>query len=161
MTAPGWYNEGKKLNEGEVYAFTFEKLITLSDEEEYMVMEDPFGIRHLVTYKYYKKYGLNPGTVVNCLVDKINCTGRVFLEPEHPVYKTGTKAFFRFPDSRNFIYQNNSPELLVSDIFGNEIIVEFPEVIGICNLTDGLYCLVEGFKKGLPLLKAIIPTGPV
>ncbi|MHC1774212.1 MAG: hypothetical protein AB9834_02245 [Lentimicrobium sp.] len=152
MTAPGWYNEGKKLAEGEVYAFTFEKLITLSDGEDYMVMEDPFGIRHMITYKYYLNYGLKPGTTVNCVVDKINCTGRVFLEPEHPVYKKGTKFLFEFVRIQVSADRIDMSEIVVRDIFGNEIIAEFHAGIVTRHLTDGLYCQVDGFKKGRPVL---------
>ncbi len=154
MTTPGWYNEGKKLTEGEVYAFTFKKLVTLSDGEDYMVMEDPFGIRHMITYKYYMKYGLKPGTTVNCVVDKINCTGRVFLEPEHPVYKKGAKFFFEFVRIQLSTDRIDMSEIVVSDIFGNEIIAEILDGIVPRPLTESSYYQVEGFKKGRPVLNA-------
>jgi hypothetical protein len=152
MTTPGWYNEGKKLTEGEVYAFTFEKLITLSDGEDYMVMEDPFGIRHMIMYKYYMNYGLKPGTTVHCMVDKINCTGRVFLEPEHPVYKPGKKFLFEFIRIQPCADLSERSEIVVRDIFGNEITTEFNNGNVPRQISGGLYCQVEGFKKGLPVL---------
>ncbi len=158
MTAPGWYNEGKKLTEGEVYAFSFEKLITLSDEEDYMVMEDPFGIRHMIMYKYYMHYGLKPGTTVHCMVDKINCTGRVFLEPEHPVYKKGTKFLFEFVRIQPCTDRSEMSEIVVRDIFGNEIIAEFCAGVVTHHLNGGLQYQVEGFKKGKPVLNTALPA---
>jgi hypothetical protein len=157
MTAPAWYNDGKKLIEGETYTFNFIKIIPLSDNMNYMQMEDPFGIRHLVPYEFYSQYGLKPGNTVICRVDKINCTGRVFLEPEHPYYKSGESTLFKIsrfeyksePDIRSVI--------IVMDIFGNEISIELENGSMIEQNASHLLCVVNGFKKGKPVLTIIYP----
>jgi len=155
MTAPGWYNEGKKLIEGETYPFQFIRIIPLSDNMNYMLMEDPYGIRHLVPYDYYIQYDLVTGSTINCRVDKINCTGRVFLEPEHPHYKIGSRGNFdllRIEKSQN---DEKIHCLIVLDIFGNEVIMEVCDEIQDNLQNSKINCLIEGIKKGVPVLKFI------
>ena len=154
MTAPAWYNNGKKLGEGDVLSFAYRKLIKLSDGEEYMVFEDPFSIRHMIPYVYYKDYCLEPGIDVVCRVDRINCTGRVFLEPEHPVYIPGNIEKF----SISSVFYDESAEcdfirITVYDVFGNEIGCEISR-----NNTDNMKpgdiveLKIAGLKKGKPIL---------
>ncbi len=156
MTAPGWYNEGKKLIEGETYPFQFIRIVPLSDNMNYMLMEDPYGIRHLVPYEYYIQYGIQTGSTVNCRIDKINCTGRVFLEPEHPFYKMGSTFYFEIVGFKEADKQNTHLVYIVKDAFGNEIFVESERGF-LNNLEKGqLSCLIEGFKKGKPVLKLVV-----
>ena len=152
MTAPAWYNDGKILKVGEVYPFNFIKLEMLGDGEQYMILEDLFGMRHMVMYGHFVNYNLTPGQKVNCRVDKVNCTGRVILEPEHPVYKIGAIAEFtilriepgKSPDCRDVV--------IVSDLFGNEIHLEANT--SVLKLTDNkIDCLIDGLKKGKPVLR--------
>lgn len=155
MTAPGWYNEGKKLIEGETYPFQFIRIVPLSDNMNYMLMEDPYGIRHLVPYDYYDQYNLQTGSTVNCRIDKINCTGRVFLEPEHPFYQTGSTFYFEIVRFQEADKRNSLPVYIVKDAFGNEIFVESER--GFLNKREKgqLCCLIKGFKKGKPVLSLI------
>jgi hypothetical protein len=157
MTAPAWYNDGKKLTEGETYAFNFLKVVPLSDEMNYMLMEDPFGIRHLVPYEFYSQYGLKPGNTVICRVDKINCTGRVFLEPEHPYYIRGKTAQFKISRFQSGSEPDARFGVFVFDIFGNEISIEAEDGSLIEQNSGHLSCLVNGFRKGKPVLSLIHP----
>jgi len=153
MTAPGWYNEGKKLIEGVTYPFLFIRIVPLSDNMNYMLMEDPYGIRHLVPYDYYIQYNLVAGSTINCRVDKINCTGRVFLEPEHPHYKIGTKGNFELLSIEKSLNDEKIYFLIVQDIFGNEVIMEVSEEIQENLQNRQINCLVEGIKRGVPVLR--------
>ncbi|MFH1119211.1 MAG: hypothetical protein V1775_05265 [Bacteroidota bacterium] len=155
MTAPAWYNDGKKLIEGETYVFHFIKIVPLSDKMNYMLMEDPYGIRHLVPFEYYIHYKLVPGSKINCLVDKINCTGRVFLEPEHPRYKIGSVSGFNLLGTKQ---DKDYSVLVVADIFGNEIQVEIPDGHKVEPVNGSVYCKIEGFKKGKPILSFDLPA---
>jgi len=162
MTAPAWYNDGKKLCEGVTYPFNFIKLVPLSDHMNYMLMEDPYGIRHLVPYEFYISYNLQPGNVVCCRVDKINCTGRVFLEPEHPHYQTGSVEGFSFVGIKQDKQKDGDKctlgsVMVVADVFGNEIRVEMPEGCFVEPLNGSVFCRIEGFKKGKPLLSLSLP----
>jgi len=44
---------------------------------------------------FYQNYGIKPGNLLHCRIDKINCSGRVFLEPEHPFYQVGKQYVFK------------------------------------------------------------------
>ncbi|PKO97263.1 MAG: hypothetical protein CVU14_10810 [Bacteroidetes bacterium HGW-Bacteroidetes-9] len=152
MTAPAWYNDGKILKVGEVYPFNFIKLVMLADGEQYMIMEDIFEMRHMVMYCHFLKYNLTPGQKVNCRVDKVNCTGRVILEPEHPVYKIGSVAEFAVLRIESGKSPESLDKVIVSDIFGNEI--HFETKTSELNLSDNkIDCLIEGLKKGKPILR--------
>ncbi len=73
--------------EGESILFKIKKLIELAENEEYYVLEDSLGQRQLLKAEYYKNYGFKTGQKIICRIDHINCSGKIFLEPEHPFYK--------------------------------------------------------------------------
>ena len=153
MTSPAWYNEEKKLKEGDVLSFSYIRLIQLSDGEDYMVFEDPFGIRHMVPYSYYRKYPVQPGMEIVCRVDRINCTGRVFLEPEHPFYTSGKNAAFSVISVENISAARDIVRITVIDIFGNEIFTEInkPSATEI-KAGEMIEFRVETVLKGKPVL---------
>jgi hypothetical protein len=153
MTAPGWYNEGKKLEEGKVYRFRFVKTTLLSDGQDYMVFEDPYAIRHLIPFDFYRPYGLQPDSEVRCLVDRINCTGRVFLEPQHPHYTVGEVYYFRIVETRPASGEELTDRLVVSDVFGNKIVVTVPDTDFIDKSSSELKCEVVKIRKGVPELR--------
>ncbi len=85
----------KKLKEGKSYAFIINKQISIPGSGElHFVLIGPDKKRYLLKSSHYEHYGLKVGGKVICIVDKINCTGQVFLEPEHPYYKIGQKYDF-------------------------------------------------------------------
>jgi hypothetical protein len=90
------YKEVRKLNPGSVYKFQILKKIRFPDRKTYFVLRDPFGDKHLLPTKPYKSYQIEPGNTLFCHVDKINCQGRLFLEPLHPRYHIGNEYFFKF-----------------------------------------------------------------
>lgn len=161
MTAPAYFNNGKMLRTGVDYLFAFIRVVKLQDDQEYMVMEDPFGIRHMVPFACYRSYKLVPGSTVLCRVDKINCTGRVYLEPEHPVYKRGETVRMpligNLPDSGD----SNTSGLRVRDVFGNELVPEggHPEPGMFQSGMISVY--IAGFRKGKPLLRLNPPAGSI
>lgn len=63
------------------------KEISLPGIENHFVMEDINGNKHLMPSDPYKDYPIKIGDIINCYIDKINCIGKVFIEPEHPYYK--------------------------------------------------------------------------
>jgi hypothetical protein len=124
MSSSGYYKQGKKLEEGNNYSFKYVKLATLSDNNEYMILEDQFGIRHTIPYDYYRKYNMVLDSMIECKVEKINCTGRVFLEPKHPVYKEGEEFIF-FMSS--IVETNGGYTASLIDCFGNIIKADIKE----------------------------------
>lgn len=77
-----------KLEEGKMYRFFVDKILTLPDDN-YFLLIDEWNKKHLLPQKYYTNYSIKIGTHINCHVNKINCNGKIFLEPEHPIYKMG------------------------------------------------------------------------
>lgn len=122
-----------------------------------MVMEDPFGIRHMVPFVYYKNYHIEPGMEVVCRVDHVNCTGRIFLEPEHPFYIPGETGQFHVRSVA--LNENNESDLIgitVSDVFGNEIRCEI-DLWNNGNIKPGdtIELRIQGVKKGRPILNIV------
>ena len=74
------------LTEGETYPFRLYKTTVFPDGEEYYLLESPFKSKHLLSKKLYLHYNFSLNQVIKCKIDKINCSSRIFLEPEHPIY---------------------------------------------------------------------------
>ncbi len=83
-----------RLEEGQSYRFLPLKTIVLPDMHENLILSGPDRRKYLLPLSYYQGYGLADKNEIICKVDKINCTGRVFLEPEHPVYREGLSYTF-------------------------------------------------------------------
>jgi len=75
------YKEGEKIE------FTIKKLVEFDENEEYYLLEDVSGQKQLLNARYYKNYHFKIGQNIVCKIDHINCSGKIFLEPEHPFYK--------------------------------------------------------------------------
>jgi len=79
----------KSYKEGQNIRFKIKKHIELSETEKYFVLEDEFGRKQLLKSEFYENYKFKIGQDLNCRVDHINCSGKIFLEPEHPYYNEG------------------------------------------------------------------------
>ena len=90
------YKKKIQLEQGKVYLFKLYKKIESPDETNYYVMIDPFCNKHLIPVGYYLQYNLEIGKSYLCKVDKINCLGRIFIEPPHPFYKENENYLFEF-----------------------------------------------------------------
>jgi hypothetical protein len=93
----------EKFSEGEWHQFRVLKMIQIPGEETYYVLESKAGNRLLMPSKFYKTYCINFDDTIQCHVDKINCSGKIYLEPEHPQYKTGRQYFFKLQGKEEFI----------------------------------------------------------
>ncbi len=118
-----------KFIEGQKYQFRYVKKI-LTDEV-FFVFEDFLGERYLIPTYYYQNYNFEPNDLINCLVTRIDCSGKVSFEPEHPFYKLGNTYSFQFKELKISFeedynkYSGSSKkkkvyELIVLDKFGNE-----------------------------------------
>ncbi len=119
-----------KIEEGVIYPFKIVGVTVLPDETECYVLSDPNNVRHLIEKSPYEKYQFSLNQLVQCRIDKINCTGKIFIEPIHPVYKPGNKYSFpliRFEDIS--IQKGVIQKMAVfSDIFQNEIFIPSEEL---------------------------------
>ncbi len=138
-----------KLTPGKYYQFEVIKTLEFDNNEKYLVLEDPLGFKFLLPGEHYANYGLKPGEKKLCRVDKINCKGKMFIEPEHPFYKEGEIYPFRFVESKerfNF-YDEKEYIIVVSDIFENKWDVKTSQGNNTVN-SQQVDCYVNKIKKG-------------
>ena len=86
-----------KFQEGEIHPF---KVVGFTEipgtEESFFILQNSFGGKHLLKAISYTHYDLQIDTTINCKIDKINCSGKIYLEPENPIYKEGKIYDFKF-----------------------------------------------------------------
>jgi len=143
-TAPYFFEEGQ------TYKFTVTGKIQLPPEdEEFLILLSHFGSRHLLKYKQYEGYGLEANSEVNCRIDKISCSGRIYLEPEHKDYKEGKIYHFKISGFDEILNSDGKAErfLRLGDNKGN------PTFVNIGNhsprdFQEEVLCRVDRIKKG-------------
>ena len=87
--------EANELQEDQSYLFNVLKNVTLpGGNEHHFVLAGPNDKRYLLRSSYYSHYPIRVGSSIPCRVDKINCSGQVFLEPAHPYYSEGQRYDF-------------------------------------------------------------------
>lgn len=121
-----------RLREGKVYPFRITGRIELPEGDKYFVLSDPNLVKHLLAEKYYENYCFEPGQLIDCRVDKINCNGKIYIEPLHPFYRLGKKYSFPFVRySGNKLTKGTAESFAVfEDIFGNEVKIPWDINIG-------------------------------
>lgn len=125
---------------------------TFPDSRNYYVLVDEQQQRFLLPVEHYRSYGLKPGLKINAIVDHVNCNGRVFLEPEHPRFKTGVLARFRI----KVLYSSPGGFMpsVVTDSEGSEYGIVFPP--GPPPPGNGVLLNIKAISKGM-----IYPEWPV
>jgi len=154
---------GSKYKEGQSYPFEIRKIIHIPGSgEKHFVLIGPDKKKYLLKASYYEHYVLHVGRTINCTVDKINCSGQIFLEPEHPYYKPGKRYDFlliRVTQESN-IWDSQTYTAWVRDLHRFEwpCQIDQPEYFepGISHLS----CRIERIKKGqiflsLPSIKGV------
>ncbi len=148
------------LEEKAYYDFRVVKLLTLPDGKQNWVLTLTGDDRYLLPVEFYSDYGIKEGRMLTCRVDKINCSGRIYLEPTHPFYTDG--------DICQFLY---SHEENITDEAGNKLRVIYlhgrKEVLHSCisfsdrNFMKGDIVTVRivMIKKGRLILEETWDTG--
>lgn len=139
-----------RLTEGKTYSFTILNTVSLGPGDTYYVMQDPLGYKIMMPAWYYDRFGFNPGQMIDCRVDKINCSGRMFLEPAHPHYKEGNVYSFDVVSSggRTNILQQQEWYLLVRDVLGYEWTVMTRHDALVKENPSHVKCRLNRIKKG-------------
>ena len=144
-----------RLAEGSYYHFSILKVVALDPGESYFVMRDPLGYKILMPAKYYTAYGFEPGQTIECRVDKVNCNGRMFLEPLHPYYREGQVYTFEVVSSgssKNMLDQTTS-FFIVKDVLGQTWKVISHTNQSIDTNPSHVNCYLHRIKKGKPTLQ--------
>lgn len=148
MTQPIIRHNVVCIREGERLDFFVGNKATLQDGKDYFVLQDPNGTKHFIEADPYTNYGISPGMTLQCTVAKINCTGRIILEPQHPVYKVGQKYLFKV---QRIEKESDRARLTLKDHFGNEISLVISDEIPpeeFCS--KRVYCRIIAIRKGIP-----------
>lgn len=115
-----------------------------------MIFEDQYGIRHFLEHESYRAYNLTVSSDIKCLVAKINCTGRIYLEPEHPLYITGNQYPFMISST---IELSEGVQLTVKDCFNNLINIHVNcKIQDLPVIGNTILAKVVSIKKGIPEL---------
>jgi len=143
------------FEEGQACDFFINSRIQLPpDDENYFVLISSFNTKHLLQEKSYLDYNLQLGQNIICRIDKINCSGKIFLEPEHPVYKEGNVYEFPVISCEQIITSEDQTETII-------IVEDYRKHKFYVNVTNTelqnkkmISCRVDRIKKGKLYLSA-------
>lgn len=139
------------FREGQYHQFKIKKHIEISHTEKYFIVEDQAGKKQLLNSDYYKKYNFETGQLINCRIDHINCSGKIFLEPKHPVYKEDEIYDFvidKIETSKNRLDEQTLHFSFVDEI-GNTAICIIDEISdNDYSIGQKIQCKVERIIKG-------------
>lgn len=112
-----------KLEEGKSYIFNAVKTVELPGGDLNLMLTGPDGRKYLLPLKYYNGYNLAFPGPVQCKIDKINCSGKIFLEPANPFYTEGEIYGFEVRQISEYTDENGIKyrRVTVSDKSGNLI----------------------------------------
>ena len=148
----------KKYIVGESYPFVYVKKVVL--DETFYILEDYEGERFLLPEYYYKNYGLKMGEPVQCRILRIDCSGKVSIEPEHAYYKPDhvyefkllKKEIIEEENSRKFSVKAKTLKkycLIVQDPYKNEHIVKVSKKLFKSNFeSEKVLCKIKHITKG-------------
>ncbi|HBI80914.1 MAG TPA: hypothetical protein DDY04_02965 [Bacteroidales bacterium] len=139
---------------GEWYSFLVTKVIDVPGNGNHYVLKHVSGEKLLLPAKYYVKYNFSVNSIIRCKVDKINCTGQVFIEPEHPVYKVGNSYDFKVKKIEPWLH-DQALKLVVTDVFDNSLEVVIPEG-NLKAQQKSVHLKVVDIKKGLPVISSTV-----
>ncbi|HNQ59875.1 MAG TPA: hypothetical protein PK028_05260 [Bacteroidales bacterium] len=83
-----------KYKPGDIAEFEVINKKSFPDDREYFVLQDASAMRFLLPAKRYSHYSIECGIYIKCRIDRINCNGRIFLEPFHPYLHKGSSYVF-------------------------------------------------------------------
>jgi hypothetical protein len=126
-------------------------MVKLQDNRDYYILEDPNGIKHFIDAELYANYGIKSGSNLACKVAKINCTGRILLEPNHPIYIEGQTYFFKLISLKVL---NGITNLVIEDIFKNKIEISESKIAASSfEAQNFIRCRIIKLRKGVPELE--------
>ena len=153
MKYPGYTSGSVVLTEGLWYPFRVHKLVQLQDDAWYFVLEDINGLKHFLPAENYQDYRIKPGDEVSCKIDKINCTGRIYLEPRHPYYTEGEIYDFEIVKFTNSV---NGSMVVVQEMSGNQLEILIDGVLKAdLKVKNTVRCRVNSIKKGNLFLELV------
>lgn len=136
------------LEEGQVANYLVIAIKQIEEDgDTFFILQHPNGGKFLLPHQPYKDYNIIVGKEINCRIDKINCSGKIFLEPMHPFYKESQEYDFRVISSAPVTLPTGElvETVIVADCFGNKIEVFTTEIDLSIKL---LKCKIDYILKG-------------
>lgn len=140
----------QKLAEGHVYKFRVVGVITGPDDKDYYKLKDPNGVKHLLAKDLYHNYPFEENQDVECRIDRISCSGKIYIEPLHPFYEYNRPYMFpviRFDEVLNALDETESHAVLI-DKLGSEINIPVEDLPPGTRVGDLVKARVVRIKKG-------------
>jgi hypothetical protein len=141
-----------RLKEGKSYSFQITGVTNLPDESECFVLCDPNGIKHLLETKYYHYYQFEIGQSITCRIDKINCNGKIYIEPLHPYYRIGKAYDFPLVRIEDRAQAEKEKFAIFEDVFCNEIKLSLHYFTDLLQIGQRVKLKVVRIKKGQIIL---------
>ena len=135
-----------QLLEGQMHTFTISGDVKLPDGLKCFKLKDPNGLQHLLPMTGYEEYGFKQGTKIQCCIDKINCTGQIYLEPKHPHYERGN--CYDFTLVRIDPGRNDELQAVLKDKLGKDILLPADDLPESIQAGDSVKCKVDRIKRG-------------
>lgn len=139
------------FKEGDIHIFNITGFTEMpGTDESFYILQNQFGGKHLLKAQPFKHYKLEVNQSISCRIDKINCSGKIFLEPENPIYKVGNHYEFEFVKIIDHINSVGEKEkaAVVKDHFGQDILCSLPKDCSLSSNIKNLRCSVLRIKKG-------------
>lgn len=140
----------KYLKEGLTYPFLVIKDSVLPDGMEVWILQDISGQKILLEKKNYRQYPIHAGETISCRVDRINCSGKIYLEPPHPAYVD--EKVYEFDIVKRVENKGRGIVAVVKDIFGNELNVVISTTTAGKIINNKVELKVKLLKKGIPVV---------
>jgi hypothetical protein len=139
-----------RISEGKRYKFLVEKELKMPDHSRHFLLIGPDSNKYLVPVRRYSHYGIIAGTFIKCRVDRINCKGEIFLEPQNPWYSEGKSYPFEVSGIEERIDNSgvNCKVIVVLDRAGNKISVPLTDSAPLPDKGTLLNLTVEKITKG-------------
>lgn len=141
-----------KFEEGIWYSFSISGIVDIPEKGEHFILLHDSGRKMLLRSDYYVKYKFELGQLIECRVDKVNCTGQVFLEPKHPFYNNG--EVYQFEIVKTFREEDSPFNVTVVDLYGNSIDVWVSD-LEVVKVKHDISLKVNQVRKGIPILSEI------
>ncbi|HBF87255.1 MAG TPA: hypothetical protein DDX39_01335 [Bacteroidales bacterium] len=144
------------LEEGKEYLFDVVGEISIENEAVFYILADIFSQKHLLSKKTYRNYSIIVGKAITCKVDKINCQGRIYLEPKHPLYKIGQVCEFTFKQKEVIVNKKGVKKnvLHFSDKHGNKAMAIIKQLDKFNNFDlPACHCRIIDIKKAILIVE--------
>ncbi len=140
----------QKLEENKSYIFKLGKIMQIADEN-FLSITDPLGKKHLIDLRYYKDYNFEENSEMLCFVDKINCRGQIFIEPDHPFYKRESIHEFEYQKKTSLVTKQGKKieVIVVKDKLGRDCTILPNNIFQMSDeySPEKIKCKVERVKK--------------